>query len=66
MPGSCWWRPAGEGAFGKDISVSFASSKLPRNLVSRFAAYMLAKLNHCPGDAFWMMRPKLFNFSPWS
>lgn len=51
------------GAFGKDVSVLFASSKLPRNLVSRFAAYTLAKLNHCPGDAFWMIRPKLSSSS---
>lgn len=51
------------GAFGKDVSVLFTSSKLSRNLVSRFAAYTLAKLNHCPGDAFWMIRSKLSSSS---
>lgn len=55
--------PAGEGDFGKDVSVPFASPKLPRNLVSRSAAYTFTKLNPCLRDAFGMMRPELLSLT---
>lgn len=60
---SCQGRPAGEGDFGKDVSVPFASPKLPRNLVSRSAAYTFTKLNPCLRDAFGMMRPELLSLT---